>query len=126
MFHPADDSKLYREIKSVEECQFLQDDLAKLEKWSTDSKMRFNTEKCKVLTISRKQDPTQFPYRIYGKELIISLSSRKRSWYARDQQFEIGPTHLKFIIAMPICRNIPHVLFVWRGNCASKYIAHAN
>ena len=27
----ADDSKLYREIKSVEDCQFLQDDLAKLE-----------------------------------------------------------------------------------------------
>jgi hypothetical protein len=47
----ADDSKLYREIKSVEDCQFLQDDLAKLEKWSTDSNMRFNTEKCKVLTI---------------------------------------------------------------------------
>ncbi|CAB4017255.1 Hypothetical predicted protein, partial [Paramuricea clavata] len=65
----ADDSKLYREIKSVEDCQFLQDDLAKLEKWSTDSKMRFNTEKCKVLTISRKQHPTRFPYRIYGNEL---------------------------------------------------------
>ena len=78
---------MYREIKSVEDCQFLQDDLAKLEKWSTDSKMRFNTEKCKVLTISRKQHPTRFPYR------IISLSSREISWYARDQQFEMGPTH---------------------------------
>ena len=65
----ADDSKLYREIKSVEDCQFLQDDLAKLENWGTDSKMRFNTEKCKVLTISRKQHPTRFPYRIYGNEL---------------------------------------------------------
>ncbi|CAB4028239.1 Hypothetical predicted protein, partial [Paramuricea clavata] len=32
--------------------------------------MRFNTEKCKVLTISRKQHPTRFPYRIYGNELF--------------------------------------------------------
>ena len=50
----VDDSKLYREIRSKEECQCLQEDLNQLEKWSNESRMRFNTDKCKVLTIPRK------------------------------------------------------------------------
>ena len=65
----ADDSKLYREIRSKEECQCLQEDLNQLEKWSNESRMWFNTDKCKVLIISRKQNPIKFPYRIYGREL---------------------------------------------------------
>ncbi len=56
----ADDSKLSREIRSKEECQCLQEDLNQLEKWSDESRMRFNTDKCKVLTISRKQAPLAF------------------------------------------------------------------
>ena len=35
----ADDSKLYREIRSKEECQCLQEDLNQLEKWSNESRM---------------------------------------------------------------------------------------
>ncbi len=65
----ADDSKLYRKIRSKEEFQCLQEDLSQLEKWSNESRMRFNTDKCKVVTISRKQNPIKFAYRIYGKEL---------------------------------------------------------
>ena len=49
----ADDSKLSREIRSKEECQCLQEDLNQLEKWSDESRMRFNTDKCKVLTSAR-------------------------------------------------------------------------
>ena len=45
----ADDSKLYREVTSISDCQSLQDDLTELEKWSMDSRMKFNTEKCKVI-----------------------------------------------------------------------------
>ena len=56
----ADDSKLSREIRSKEECQCLQEDLNQLEKWSNESRMRFNTDKRKVLTISRKQAPLAF------------------------------------------------------------------
>ncbi len=41
----ADDSKLYREVTSISDCQSLQDDLTELEKWSIDSRMKFNTEK---------------------------------------------------------------------------------
>jgi hypothetical protein len=47
----ADNSESYREIKSIEDCQLLQDDLVKLEKWNTYSKMRFNIKKCNVLKV---------------------------------------------------------------------------
>jgi hypothetical protein len=49
-------SKLYREINFEEECPHFQDDL--------------DTDKCKILTISRKKTPIKFPYCIYGKELL--------------------------------------------------------
>ena len=69
------------EIRSEEECECLQ-----LEKWSNKSRMRFNTEKCKVLTISRKQNPTKFPYRnchlVKKKKIWVSpfLMSNNLKW----------------------------------------------
>jgi hypothetical protein len=40
-----------------------------LEKWSTKSRMKFNTGKCKVLTVAGKPKPIEFPYCMYGNEL---------------------------------------------------------
>jgi hypothetical protein len=67
----ADDSKLYREVTSISDCQSLQDDLTKPEKWSIDSRMKFNTGKCKVLTVTRKHKPFEFSYHLYGNELLV-------------------------------------------------------
>jgi hypothetical protein len=33
------------------------------------SRMKFNTGKCKVLTVAGKPKPIEFPYRMYGNEL---------------------------------------------------------
>jgi hypothetical protein len=38
----ADDSKLYREVTSIGDCQSLHDDLTKLDKWSIGSRMKAN------------------------------------------------------------------------------------
>jgi hypothetical protein len=67
----ADDSKLYREVTSISDCQSLQDDLTKLEKWSIDSRMKFSTGKCNVFTVTRKHKPFEFSYHLYGNELLI-------------------------------------------------------
>ena len=67
----ADDSKLCREVTSISDCQSLQDDLTKPEKWSIDSRMKFNTGKCKVLTVTRKHKPFEFSYHLYGNELLV-------------------------------------------------------
>ncbi len=72
----ADDSKLYREVTSISDCQSLQDDLTELEKWSMDSRMKFNTEKCKVLTVTRKHKPLEFSYQLYGNKLLVSKEEK--------------------------------------------------
>ena len=73
----ADDSKLYSEIRSTDNCQSLQEDLTLLENWCTKSRMNFNhdfnTGKCKVLTVTRKRKPINFQYpdRVHGSELSL-------------------------------------------------------
>ena len=50
----ADDTKLYREIKTVEDCKILQDDLNSLSLWSEVWLLKFNAGKCVVLKIRNK------------------------------------------------------------------------
>ena len=47
----ADDTKLFRIIESSEDTKVLQNDLNKLEKWSSTWLLKFHPGKCKVLTI---------------------------------------------------------------------------
>ena len=65
----ADDSIVYREIHSAHDHQVLQDDLQILAKWSKDWLMDFNVNKCAILSISRKRNPSHFEYTIHGKPL---------------------------------------------------------
>ena len=45
----ADDTKIYRAVPSIEECEELQRDLTSLEVWAKDWLLQFNTSKCKVM-----------------------------------------------------------------------------
>jgi hypothetical protein len=56
----ADDSKLVGIIKNDLDSQNLQEDLNKLVKWSTDWRMLFNPDKCKVMHIGQEKTP-KFP-----------------------------------------------------------------
>ena len=53
----ADDAKLYRAITSNEDCTCLQSALSNAKDWSYESKITFNTSKCKIMTISRRRRP---------------------------------------------------------------------
>ena len=53
----ADDTKLYRSISSISDCESLQCDISSLNDWSQNSNMKFNALKCKVLTITCKKSP---------------------------------------------------------------------
>ena len=48
----ADDSKVYRRIRSVHDCVQLQADLNNLVTWSNKWKLNFNIKKCKILSIN--------------------------------------------------------------------------
>ena len=49
----ADDCVLYRNIKTLTDCQILQDDLNSLGQWETDWQMKFNVAKCHSMRVTR-------------------------------------------------------------------------
>ena len=66
----ADDTKVFKSIKSEADCKILQHALTNLECWSSDNNLDFNQSKCKVLTITRKKSPLVYAYRMNSKELL--------------------------------------------------------
>ena len=53
----ADDSKMFRVIDCDEDLIYFQEDLDKFHQWSQHNQMDFNTKKCKIMRINRKQVP---------------------------------------------------------------------
>ena len=56
----ADDTKVFRKIKSDEDRQHLQDDLNKLTEWSEKWQMLFNYGKCKCLHTEHGNEDAQY------------------------------------------------------------------
>ena len=65
----ADDSLLYRIIRTKEDQSILQEDLRKLELWEHKWQMQFNADKCEVLRITNKRNPTICNYRVHDQHL---------------------------------------------------------
>ena len=64
----ANDSKLYRSLDLPNSSTSLQHDLNGLQNWSA-MKMKFNTDKCKAMHISRKNLKIQTPYHLDCQQL---------------------------------------------------------
>ena len=50
----ADDAKIYWQIKDIADNEWLQEDLDKLQEWSTKWLLKFNRQKCKVMNFGTK------------------------------------------------------------------------
>lgn len=72
----ADDSLLYRKIKTIQDSIALQEDLDRLQKWEEDWQMSFNPSKCEVIRFSRKRNPTSASYSIHGQILTVAKTGR--------------------------------------------------
>jgi len=70
----ADDSKLGKSVDTVEDVELIRQDLAKLERWSEDWQMQFNTDKCSVIHVGRKNNLAQ--YTLNGKILKTASNDR--------------------------------------------------
>jgi hypothetical protein len=64
--HFADDSLLYRSIKTIDDRKQLQEDLATLTKWAETWQMTFHPAKCYILRVSRKNTPIIENYEMKG------------------------------------------------------------
>ena len=58
----AEDCVLYRNIKSLIDCQILQDDLNSLVQWETDWQMKFNIAKCHSMRVTRHLPSNQIHF----------------------------------------------------------------
>ena len=75
----ADDSIVYREIRSPADHDILQTDIKKLTDWSNKWQMKFNTSKCHLLTITHKSKPSQFTYTISNQPISRVNSHESRT-----------------------------------------------
>jgi hypothetical protein len=55
----ADDSIIYRDIKTQDDCLRLQQDLDSAARWEADWLVAFHREKCTKLTVSKKKKTIQ-------------------------------------------------------------------
>ena len=72
----ADDSLLYRDIKSRNDSEILQRDLDGLQKWEEKWKMEFHPDKCQVLTITNKKQTIRSEYTIHNQLLKATDSAK--------------------------------------------------
>jgi hypothetical protein len=66
----ADDTKLYKAIRSRQDCDLLQESLSLADDWSKQSNIDFNASKCKVLTISCRKSPIETKYHLGSTKLV--------------------------------------------------------
>ena len=65
----ADDTVLYRTIKSVTDHHRLQTDLDKLTEWAMAWDMQLHPAMCLVMNITKKRHPSKFTYSLHNTDL---------------------------------------------------------
>ena len=58
----ADDTIVYLTVFTIDDCDKLQEDLRRFEKWKEEWQMEFHPAKCNVLHITRKKNKITCPY----------------------------------------------------------------
>lgn len=64
-----DDVKLYCEIITENDSNLLQKDIINIQKWCLDNEMKTNSDKCAVISFSRKSFPMIYNYKINDNNL---------------------------------------------------------
>ena len=72
----ADDSLIFRPIKTNDDCLQLQRDIDALEQWENKWQMKFRPDKCKLLRFTRSPSPIPFTYTLHNLPLE-SIPSQK-------------------------------------------------
>lgn len=81
----ADDTKIFKEIKSAADADLLQKDLSNLESWSTASGLLFNKNKCHAQSITRKTKPVITTYKMNESNLKSTRCERDLGvWVSSD------------------------------------------
>ena len=71
----ADDSKLLNSVNSQRDIDVIRQDLNNLEQWAEKWQMEFNVNKCSVVHLGKKKNPSA-KYYLYGNEIKSSVMER--------------------------------------------------
>ena len=81
----ADDTKIFREIKTLGNVSTLQEDLEKLATWSQSSGLLFNEAKCKAQHITKKTKPILSSYKLNNTALELYAAEKDLGvWISKD------------------------------------------
>ena len=81
----ADDTKIFSEIKTLEDASSLQKDLGKLATWSQSSGLLFNEAKYKAQHITRKTKPILSSYKLNNTALELYVAEKDLGvWISKD------------------------------------------
>ena len=65
----ADDSIIYKEIKTINDAHNLQLDIDAACRWEKDWLMHFHPDKCNLISITQKRKPIHFTYKLHDHPL---------------------------------------------------------
>ena len=81
----ADDMKIFRSIKTINDCNLLQEDLCRLISYCDDNHLYLNINKCNIITFTRKKDPIIFNYKLENNLVTRQSVIRDLGVYLDDR-----------------------------------------
>ena len=89
----ANDTVLYRKIKSDTDHHRLQTDLDKLTEWAMAWDMQLHPDKCLVMNISKKRHPSKFTYSLHNTDLKTTDTAKFLGIIIDQSMYEVDKTH---------------------------------
>ena len=87
----ADDTTLFRTVKTIDDCNILQNDLNTLSQWTNDWLLSFNGDKCKVMHIGKNNPKIDYIMRTENENRILIETSEEKDlgvWITNDLKHE--------------------------------------
>ena len=81
----ADDLKIYKDIRSYEDCVLLQEDIEKVGVWCETNLMEVNTKKCFIISFSRNTTAVDYQYSLFHHK-VSRVSKIKDLGVMMDQK----------------------------------------
>ena len=92
----ADDSVIYRSIKTSTDCRLLQTDLSALERWEQTWQKSFRPDNCKLIRFTRSTSPVTFHYSLHSQRLASVTSHKYLSIHiSSDLKFNTHIDHIR-------------------------------
>ena len=72
----ADDCVMYKSVKTIQDCEVLQNDLDQLHQWEKRWQLRFNARKCNIMRATHaKKKQLLYEYKLGGEALLPTNST---------------------------------------------------